>query len=224
MQAVRCAREVARGALGLVIFVAAQAAFAHPSAPTGSGVAASIDAGRGERDHRGLDLIAASMRAAPERAGRPFAIVDKRSATIRVYRADGALAGASTVLIGRTRGDQARPGTGARTEAGLLSLDDMTTPAGRFDSEPGRNLRGEPIVWLDYDNALAIHRLRADASQAERQRRLASALPADKRASAGCVVVPVAFYDTVIAPLLGSRRGWVVVLPERGLEGIDASL
>ena len=31
---------------------------------------------------------------------------------------------------------------------------------------------------------------------------------------AGCVVVPVAFYQAVVQPLLGSQRGVVYVLPE----------
>ncbi|HEU4459527.1 MAG TPA: L,D-transpeptidase [Methylibium sp.] len=191
---------------------AAQAAVAAPPAPPAAPRAAPDAIAPAEP----IERLAAMLRGDRERRGRPYAVVDKRTATLRVWRADGTLAGISTVLIGRTPGDRALPGTGARTEAGLLSLDDMTTPAGRYDSEPGRNLQGEAIVWLDYDNALAIHRLRPGASQAERLRRLASALPADKRASAGCVVVPVAFYDGVVAPLLGRGRGWVVVLPENG--------
>jgi len=89
-----------------------------------------------------------------------------------------------------------------------------TTPAGRFASEPGRNLDGEAVVWFDYDAGLAIHRLRADAARPARLQRLASRLPAAQRVSAGCVVVPVAFYETRVEPLLGRRRGVVYVLPE----------
>ena len=86
--------------------------------------------------------------------------------------------------------------------------------AGRFASEPGRNDKGEEIVWIDYAAALAIHRLRPAPAQERRPARLASPTPDDNRISAGCIVVPVAFYDTVVAPTLGSGRGIVYVLPE----------
>ena len=39
-------------------------------------------------------------------------------------------------------------------------------------------------------------------------------MPEDRRISLGCVVVPVAFYESVIAPTLGQSRGVVYVLPE----------
>ena len=32
--------------------------------------------------------------------------------------------------------------------------------------------------------------------------------------TAGCIVVPVSFYDAVVAPSLGKHRGVVYVLPE----------
>ena len=51
-------------------------------------------------------------------------------------------------------------------------------------------------------------------SQSQRLASLASATPADNRASLGCVVVPGAFYDTVVQPVLGRTRAVVYVLPE----------
>ncbi|MCD2343241.1 L,D-transpeptidase [Ideonella azotifigens] len=149
--------------------------------------------------------------------GHPFVLVDKQAASLRVYRADGSLAGATTVLLGRTRGDLTQPGVGERTQTGHLLPEDLTTPAGRFESEPGRNRVGEDVVWVDHAAALAIHRLRPGASQAERLRRLASVTPEDNRASAGCVVVPVSFYLDVVQPLLGQQAGVVYILPERGM-------
>ena len=43
---------------------------------------------------------------------------------------------------------------------------------------------------------------------------MASINPLERRITFGCIVVPEAFYDDVIAPTLGSRRGVVYVLPE----------
>lgn len=148
--------------------------------------------------------------------GMPFAIVDKIASVILVYRADGTLAGQSTVLLGQTKGDAIVPGTGERTQARRLSLADRTTPAGRFVSEPGHNEVGEAIVWIDYTAALAIHRLRPSPPQERRAQRMASLNPQDKRISAGCVVVPVAFYLDVVQAVLGHRKGVVYVMTEDG--------
>lgn len=144
----------------------------------------------------------------------PFAIVDKQAALITVYNADGSVAGVSTALLGRTPGDQASPGVGDRAQNGTLKLEDLTTPAGRFASVPGRNRAGDSVVWLDYANALAIHRLRPAPASQQREQRMASADPRDKRISAGCVVVPVAFFDKVVQPVLGRGQAVVYVIPE----------
>jgi hypothetical protein len=144
----------------------------------------------------------------------PFAIVDKQSALITVYQADGSVAGMSTVLLGRTPGDLATTGVGDRAQNGTLRAEDLTTPAGRFASLPGRNRAGDSVVWLDYANALAIHRLRPAPAAQRREQRMASDDPRDKRISAGCVVVPVAFFDSVVSPILGRGEAVVYVLPE----------
>jgi hypothetical protein len=145
--------------------------------------------------------------------GLPFAVVDKRDASIHVYAADGRAIGATPVLLGLARGDHSVPGIGDMKVADIPPAD-RTTPAGRFDSEPGRNLDGEEIVWLDYDAALAIHRLRPSPARERRAQRLTSSEADEHRISYGCVVVPVAFYEQVVAPLLGRGRGVVYVLPE----------
>ncbi len=150
---------------------------------------------------------------AGDNRGRPFAIVDKRAAQLVVFEADGRLAGAASALLGSASGDDAAPGLGALDPADIPPAD-RTTPAGRFASEPGRNLEGEAVVWFDYDAGLAIHRLRPGRSQKPRERSLASASPDDNRVSLGCVVVAPAFFDAVVQPLLGRRHGVVYVLPE----------
>lgn len=145
--------------------------------------------------------------------GRPFAIVDKKAASIHLFDAQGQTIGASPVLLGSTPGDASVPDI-VRRAPSSLGPEERTTPAGRFGSEPGRNDRGEDIVWFDYDAALAIHRLRPAPAVQRRDQRLASATAGDHRISLGCIVVPVAFYQTVVAPSLGGRRGVVYVLPE----------
>lgn len=144
--------------------------------------------------------------------GKPFAVVDKKDARLYIFHANGQLAGATAALLGQTPGDTSVPGVGTRVSS--LGLHERTTPAGRFDSEPGRNHRGEAIVWFDYDAALAIHRLRPAAASQRRPERLASSTPEDNRISLGCVVVEPAFYDSVVAATLGRQRGVVYVLPE----------
>jgi hypothetical protein len=146
--------------------------------------------------------------------GLPFAVIDKKDARVYVFDGNGRLSGATPALLGQAVGDLSIPGVGEHTQAGEVPPHERTTPAGRFVSAPGRNLSGEHVVWVDYAAAFAIHRLRAGASLRAREARLASATPEDNRASLGCVVVPAAFYDTVVQPMLGRSRAVVYVLPE----------
>lgn len=159
--------------------------------------------------------IAARILASGDHGRRPFAIVDKKTALLSLYNADGRVLGTSSVLLGQAVGDHSLPGVGERTQAGRLRPQDKTTPAGRFQSTPGENQNGESVVWVEPETAFAIHRLRPGAAHADRARRLASTNAASKRVSAGCIVVPVAFYESHIHPVLGRQLGVVYVLPER---------
>ncbi len=151
--------------------------------------------------------------ASGDTRGRPFAVVDKKDARLFVFTATGRLLGAAPALLGLARGDDSAPGVGRKVSTGI-PRQERTTPAGRFESEPGHNIGGEAIVWVDYDAAVAIHRIRPAAVSERRPQRLASESPADNRISLGCVVVDEAFYDQVVAPTLGQQRGVVYVLPE----------
>jgi hypothetical protein len=155
--------------------------------------------------------------ALKDHEGLPFAVIDKQRAQIHVFDASGRLRASSAVLLGQTRGDRSAPAVGEHTQGGHVPVAERTTPAGRFVAEPGRNLHGEHVVWVDYDAAFAIHRLRPGPSQALRAARLASSSPADKRLSLGCVIVPVKFYVDIVAHLLGRGRSIVYVLPEQGV-------
>ena len=172
--------------------------------------------GAGERDPHGwreTQDVARWILATGDHAGLPFAVVDKRGAHISVYEADGRLIGSSAALLGIDPGDFAVPGMAYRTPSSLTA-GERTTPAGRFASRPGHNDKGEAIVWIDYDAALAIHRLRPAPAHQRRPQRLDSPTAEDNRVSLGCIVVPVDFYLSVIQPSLGQRRGVVYVLPE----------
>jgi hypothetical protein len=145
--------------------------------------------------------------------GQPYAVVDKRHARIYVFDRGGRLAGSAPALLGQAHGDSSAPGVGAIAPAEIPPAL-RTTPAGRFASQPGRNTKGEAVVWVDYATAIAIHRLRPAPAAERRAQRLASPSPQDNRISLGCVVVDGVFYDSVVAPILGRERGVVYVLPE----------
>lgn len=146
--------------------------------------------------------------------GKPFAIVDKQQAQLHVFDRHGRLAGSTPVLLGATRGDHIVPGVGERAQLHAVRADERTTPAGRFESEPGVNLSGEHVVWVDYASAFAIHRVRPGRSLKMRLARLATDSADDKRVSEGCVVVPVSFYKEVVQRVLGQSASVVYVMPE----------
>jgi hypothetical protein len=153
------------------------------------------------------------VRATNNHRGQPFAVIDKKAAMLHVFDASGAPRGSSPVLLGLAVGDDSAPGIGTRKLADIRP-DERTTPAGRFVSEPGRNLQGEDIVWIDYDAAISMHRVRASNKADRRLERLATPTAADNRISYGCVNVPAAFYDALLKPVFGLKPAVVYVLPE----------
>lgn len=151
--------------------------------------------------------------AAQDNRGLAFAVVDKQRARVHVFAPDGTLRGTSPVLLGLAKGDDSVPGIGERPMA-QIRPQERTTPAGRFASEPGVNSNGEDIVWVDYDAAVSMHRVRTANKADRRLERLATPTIADNRISYGCINVPAAFYDSYVKPTLGSNRGVVYVMPE----------
>jgi hypothetical protein len=142
-----------------------------------------------------------------------FIIVDKRFAKAYVFDAEARLRGASPVLLGSALGDDSVPGIGLRPIAEVRP-EERTTPAGRFVAERGRNFNGEDVVWVDYDAAVSMHRVRATKPSERRLERLATPTVDDNRISYGCINVPVAFYETHIGPTFATRRAIVYVLPD----------
>ncbi|MDI3382192.1 L,D-transpeptidase [Xenophilus aerolatus] len=151
--------------------------------------------------------------ATQDNRGHAFAVVDKKRARVHVFGGDGTLRGSSPVLLGLAKGDDSVPGIGERPMA-QIRPHERTTPAGRFASEPGVNASGEDIVWVDYDAAVSMHRVRTANKADRRLERLASPTIADNRISYGCINVPAAFYDGQVKPALGSTHGVVYVMPE----------
>jgi hypothetical protein len=145
--------------------------------------------------------------------GMPFVIVDKRDSKVFVFNAAGHLTGASAALLGAAQGDHSVPGIGEKKISQIMP-DERTTPAGRFVAEPGVNLNGERIVWVDYDAALSMHAVRAHNESERRLQRLASPTPGDNRISYGCINLPAKFFRDVVAPAFDGTRGIVYVLPE----------
>jgi hypothetical protein len=117
------------------------------------------------------------------------------------------------VLLGAAVGDDSVAGIGERPIA-QVQPEERTTPAGRFISHPGKNAGGEDVVWVDYSAAVSMHRVRLVDPKERRLERLASPDPTRRRISYGCINVPVAFFDSVIWPVMGVARGVVYVLPE----------
>ncbi|MFT3779755.1 MAG: L,D-transpeptidase [Ottowia sp.] len=144
--------------------------------------------------------------------GRAFGIVDKPAAALWVFDGQGRAVARTPVLVGQARGDAAPADIGTRPLARVRPHEKITS-AGRYVTEPGRNTQGEDIVWLDYDAALSMHRVRHVPGEARTQR-LDSPGVADNRISFGCINVPASFYDRYIDPLFSRSVGVVYVLPE----------
>ena len=146
--------------------------------------------------------------------GKAFAVVDKRRARLYVFAADGRLAGTAPVLLGLQPGDETEPGIGSKPIAAIRP-DERTTPAGRFATVPGHNSDGAPVVWIDYDAAVSMHAVIAGTRKERRLQRLASADPAQRRISYGCINVPKTFFDDVALPAFARRGGIVYILPDK---------
>ena len=113
--------------------------------------------------------LARQVIASADHGGLPFAVVDKKAAVLSVFLGNGQHVGSTPVLLGSDHGDRAVPGVGARTQSGELRKGDRVTTAGRFVSQPGRNLGGESVVWIDHDSALARGETPKPGSQTGRQ-------------------------------------------------------
>ncbi len=145
--------------------------------------------------------------------GAPFVVLDKLGARVFVFDPQARLMGSTLVLLGSAPGDDSPPGIGDRPLAQIRS-DERTTPAGRFVSVPGHDETGDDVVWVDYDNSVAMHRVKVVDPKERRFERIATNSVEDKRISNGCINVPISFYDQFIATTLGHGKALVYILPE----------
>lgn len=144
---------------------------------------------------------------------KPFVIVDKREARVFVFDATGKLRGKSSALLGLAIGDHSVPGIGDKKLSDIRP-EERTTPAGRFVANLDKNLKGQEMLWVDYDTAISMHPVVAGHPRERRAERLASLLPAERRISYGCINIPASFYKGVVSPAFAGTDGIVYVLPE----------
>ena len=147
----------------------------------------------------------------------PFMIIDKRRAHLWVFDRSGQPRGNAPILLGSARGDHTVAGVG-ELKLAEIKPEDRTTPAGRFRADVGRNLRGEEVIWVDYDAGVSMHPVLTTNAAERREQRLSTPTADDNRVSYGCINVPKAFYEqTVLGTVRGaSPRGYsiVYILPE----------
>jgi hypothetical protein len=188
-------------------FLAAMLCF-HPAAP-----AAQLANFGGERASADATHIGNWVMQSADNHGLPFVIVDKLDSKVYVFDGQGQLLGAAPALLGLAAGDASVPGIGSR-KMSTIRPDERTTPAGRFAASMERSLHGDEILWVDYDAAIALHRVITTVPKERRLQRLASTSPQERRITYGCINVPVKFFDQVVLPAFKAGHGVVYVLPE----------
>jgi hypothetical protein len=145
--------------------------------------------------------------------GMSFVIVEKPQAEVFVFDAGGKILGTAPCLIGVQPGDDSAPGVGTMTLA-QISPNMRTTPAGRFVASLGPDLGKKDVLWVDYADAISLHRVVNNVRSERRPERLASPNPLDHRISWGCINVPAKFFDRVVEPAFTGTSGVVYILPE----------
>jgi hypothetical protein len=190
-------------AAGQAVTSAAAAPAAAPGRADFHGQAASAPA----RD------VADWVVASGDNHGMAFVIIDKVQARLFVFAPDGRLRGASAALLGLARGDDSVPGIGERKLA-TIRPEERTTPAGRFVASLGADLGIKDVVWVDYADAISLHRVITTKPKERRLQRLATPTPLDNRISYGCINVPAKFYETIVRPAFTGASGVVYILPE----------
>ena len=145
--------------------------------------------------------------------GLPFIVVDKVNAKAVAFDRNGRWLEAAVILAGMGIGDKFPPGI-ADMDMYLTKPSQRITPAGRYLAEEGENLERETVLWVDYDNGIALHKLSPKRTKQNRHERMATPDPRDNRITYGCINVPPAFYDRVVAKYFRPHGGIVYVLPE----------
>jgi len=167
---------------------------------------------RGEPAPAEVRRMADWVVASADNGSLPFAIIDKKEAEVLVFDRQGQILGAAPVLLGLGVGDDSAPGIGNKPLSAIPPKD-RTTPAGRFVASLGHEGKTS-ILWVDYKNNIAMHRVMTGTKKDHRLQRLATSTPSDNRISFGCINVPVDFFDRTLLPAFKSAKGVVYILPE----------
>jgi len=151
--------------------------------------------------------------ASENNGGLPFIVIDKFTAAVFVFDADGEFLGETPALLGVAIGDESTPGIGER-ELSEMGPAEKTTPAGRFAAHIGAARGGHRVLWVDYPLSVALHPVVTRNRRERRLQRLRSQTPEDNRITFGCINVPARFYTNQIGPLFREAGGIVYILPE----------
>lgn len=158
--------------------------------------------------------VADWITASRDNGALPYAIIDKKDASLFLFDAKGKPLARVPVLIGIAEGDEATPGVGTKNLAEIGPAE-KTTPTGRFLARYGFAAGKQKVLWVDYANSVALHPIPPTASKKERRRqRMLSPTPDDNRITFGCINVPSAFYSKSLRPLFQRKGGYVYVLPD----------
>jgi hypothetical protein len=143
----------------------------------------------------------------------PFIVIDKDAATVAVFNPRGEIIAETPALIGIAPGDESTPGIGERPLA-EMGPEEKTTPAGRFQARFGPAIGGQPVLWVDYANSVALHPVITGNPRERRLQRLQSPEADDNRITFGCINVPVRFFTRFVRPYFGEGGGIVYILPD----------
>lgn len=179
---------------------------------TGVGTAAGVDFGDYDASPE-VRHVAQWIGDSGDNAGLPFMLIDKVAARVLVFDAAGRLQGHDAALLGSARGDTTATGIGDLSLSAIRP-EDRTTPAGRFVAHLDKDIKGRGVLLIDYDASLALHPVVPGTPKERRAERLRSETPDDNRISFGCINVPPAFYQSVVAPAFRQTAGIVYILPE----------
>ena len=213
LQGAAIAAVVAALAAPVLWFTRSPAPTATPAPVTSVAAERSVDFGvvQAPPDVR---LIAGWAVASRDHGQASFAVIDKRRTHLYVFDAQGRLQGDTPVLLGHAPGDDSVPGIGQRPIE-QVRPEERTTPAGRFHTASGRNLLQEDVVWVDYQAAVSMHRVRVTDPRERRLERLASPRTDDNRISYGCINVPVAVLRRRgLAPRSAASLRWCTCCPK----------
>ncbi len=189
---------------------AAQAEDAAASPAIGDLSGGSIAAPTSSRD---VASLAVRIVDSGDNQHLPFVIVDKPSARVLVFDAEGALVGMAPALIGMARGDEAAPGIG-ELEVSKIPVDERTTEAGRFLARLGPAKGMDSVLWVDFDTSLSLHPVVTSNPKEHRLQRLRSASSDERRITHGCINVPADFYKDVVQATFAGTAGVVYILPD----------